>query len=111
MIIFDHVSKVYSPTSTALEDVTFSIEPKEFLSIVGQSGAGKSTLLKLLLAEDTPTEGTVMFEDVNVHALPKAELPNFRRKIGTVFQDFKLLASKTAFENIQGIRFQIKFSF
>lgn len=100
MITFDHVSKVYSPTSTALEDVTFDVDSKEFVSIVGQSGAGKSTLLKLLLAEDTPTEGRVMFEGIDVHSLSKAELPNVRRKIGTVFQDFKLLPSKTAFENV-----------
>ncbi|MDP2676961.1 MAG: cell division ATP-binding protein FtsE [bacterium] len=100
MIVFDHVSKVYSPTSTAVEDVTFRIESKEFISIVGHSGAGKSTLLKLLLAEDTPSEGKVFFEDVDVHAIPKADLAVLRRKIGTVFQDFKLLPSKTAFENV-----------
>ncbi|MBI4114377.1 MAG: cell division ATP-binding protein FtsE [Candidatus Niyogibacteria bacterium] len=100
MIVFDHVSKVYSPTSIALEDVTFSVEPKEFVSIVGQSGAGKSTLLKMLLAEDAPSEGRVLFEDIDIHALSKTELPTIRRRIGTIFQDFKLLPSKTAFENV-----------
>lgn len=100
MIFFDHVSKVYSPTSTALEDVTFRIEAREFVSIVGQSGAGKSTLLKLLLAEDAPSEGKVFFGDIDIHSVKKNELPYFRRKIGTVFQDFKLLPSKTAFENV-----------
>ncbi|PIR69189.1 MAG: cell division ATP-binding protein FtsE [Candidatus Niyogibacteria bacterium CG10_big_fil_rev_8_21_14_0_10_46_36] len=100
MIFFDHVSKVYSPTSTALEDVSFRIEPREFVSIVGQSGAGKSTLLKLLLAEDMPSEGRVFFEDIDVHSVSRSDLPVFRRKIGTVFQDFKLLPSKTAFENV-----------
>ena len=100
MIYFDHLSKVYSPTSTALEDVSFTIEPKEFLSIVGQSGAGKSTLLKLLIAEEKPSSGTLLFESVNVHKIPKSELPFYRRRIGTVFQDYRLLPSKTAYENI-----------
>ena len=100
MIYFDHLSKVYSPTSTALEDVSFTIEPKEFLSIVGQSGAGKSTLLKLLIAEEKPSSGTLLFESVNVHKIPKSELPFYRRRIGTVFQDFRLLPSKTSYENI-----------
>lgn len=100
MISFENVSKIYSPTSAALQDVTFSVEPHEFVSIVGHSGAGKSTLLKLLLAEDTPTSGKVMFESFNIHSLPKTELPNVRRRIGTVFQDFRLLSSKTAYENV-----------
>ena len=100
MIYFDKISKVYSPTSTALEDVSFTIEPKEFLSIVGQSGAGKSTLLKLLIAEEKPSSGTLFFKTVNVHKIPKSELPFYRRRIGTVFQDYRLLPSKTAYENI-----------
>ncbi|MEK7090857.1 MAG: ATP-binding cassette domain-containing protein [Patescibacteria group bacterium] len=100
MIYFDHLSKVYSPTSTALEDVSFTIEPEEFLSIVGQSGAGKSTLLKLLIAEEKPSSGTLFFKTVNVHEIPKTELPFYRRRIGTVFQDYRLLPSKTAYENI-----------
>lgn len=100
MIYFDHLSKVYSPTSTALEDVSFTIEPKEFLSIVGQSGAGKSTLLKLLIAEEKPSSGKIYFESVNVHDIPRSELPYYRRRIGAVFQDFRLLPSKTAYENI-----------
>lgn len=100
MIYFDNISKIYSPTSTALEDVSFTIEPKEFLSIVGQSGAGKSTLLKLLIAEEKPSSGKVYFESVNVHDIPRSELPYYRRRIGTVFQDFRLLPSKTAYENI-----------
>lgn len=85
---------------TALEDVTLSIAPKEFVSIVGHSGAGKTTLLKLLLAEEKPTEGAVFFESVNVHELPSAALHHYRRKIGTVFQDFRLIPNKTAYENI-----------
>ena len=100
MIYFDKVSKVYSPTSIALEDVSFSVEPKEFVSIVGHSGAGKTTLLKMLLAEDKPTSGKVFFESVNVHEASRDELPKIRRRIGSIFQDFRLLPTKTAYENI-----------
>ena len=84
----------------AIEDVTFQVAPHEFVSIVGHSGAGKSTLLKLLIAEDKPSEGTVFYESVDIHKIPRGKLPKYRRKIGTAFQDFKLLPHKTAFENI-----------
>jgi len=100
MIYFDNVTKRYNGNSIALENVTFSIEPKEFLSIVGPSGAGKSTVIKLLLAEEKPTSGKVFFESLDVHSLTKNEIPAIRRKIGTVFQDFRLLPTKTAYENI-----------
>ena len=100
MIYFDHVSKVYSPTSAALEDVSFAVEPQEFVSIVGQSGAGKSTLLKLLLAEEKPSSGKVFFESLDVHRISNGELPRVRRRMGVVFQDYKLLPTKTAYENI-----------
>ncbi len=100
MIYFDKVSKLYANNSIALEDITFQIAPKEFVSIVGHSGAGKTTLLKMLIAEDRPSSGQVFFESLDVHQIPKTMLPKYRRKIGTVFQDFKLLPNKTAFENI-----------
>jgi cell division transport system ATP-binding protein len=100
MIFFDNVSKVYSPTSVALEDVSFTIKPNEFVSLVGQSGAGKSTLLKLLLAEEKPSNGKVFFESFDVHAMSRQELPEVRRRIGVVFQDYRLLPTKTAYENI-----------
>lgn len=101
MIYFDNVSKLYNAgRSSALTEVTFQIEPKEFVSIVGHSGAGKSTLLKMIIAEDRPTSGTVFFESLDIHRIPKTRLPQYRRKIGTVFQDFKLLPHKTAYENI-----------
>ena len=100
MIYFDKVSKIYSPTSVALDDVSFTIGPKEFVSIVGQSGAGKSTLLKLLLAEEKPTSGKVFFESSDMHSLSRTELPFIRRRIGVVFQDYRLLPKKTAFENV-----------
>lgn len=101
MIYFDKVSKYYSDGSaTAIEEVSFQVAPKEFVSIVGHSGAGKTTLLKMLIAEDAPTSGQVFFESLDVHQIPRSLLPKYRRKIGTVFQDFKLLPHKTAYENI-----------
>lgn len=99
MIYFDQVSKRYNGHN-AVEDVTFGIEPGEFLSIVGHSGAGKTTLLKLLLVEDRPTAGAVFFESTNVHRIKPSSIPQYRRRIGTVFQDFRLLPNKTAYENI-----------
>lgn len=100
MIYFDKVTKRYKDGTPGLEDVTLTIKPKEFVTIVGHSGAGKTTLLKMLLAEDRPSSGNVFFEDVDVHDLPKNALHHYRRKIGTVFQDFRLIPNKTAFENI-----------
>lgn len=101
MIYFDKVSKWYNNgESVAIQDVTFQVAPHEFVSIVGHSGAGKSTLLKMLIAEDRPSEGTVFYESLDIHSIPRGKLPKYRRKIGTVFQDFKLLSHKTAFENI-----------
>jgi cell division transport system ATP-binding protein len=100
MIYFDKVSKIYADNSIALEDVSFNIEPNEFVSVVGQSGAGKTTLVKMILAEERPTSGSVFFESANIHGLPKNQINKYRRRIGTVFQDFKLLPNKTAYENI-----------
>jgi cell division transport system ATP-binding protein len=84
----------------SLEDVTFSINQGEFVCIVGHSGAGKTTLTKLILAEEVPTEGTVFFESTDIHKLPNKELTNLRRRVGIVFQDFRLLQNRTAYENI-----------
>ncbi len=100
MIYFDKVSKIYADDSVALEEITFSIEPQEFVSIVGHSGSGKTTLLKMLLAEEKPTQGRIFIESADVHTLKPGEINNFRRKIGMVFQDFRLLPHKTVFENI-----------
>lgn len=100
MIFFDNVSKQYSPTYAALENITLRIKPREFISIVGASGAGKSTLLKLLIAEERPTNGKIFLDGDEITALPYKELPRIRRRIGVVFQDFKLLPQKTAYENI-----------
>jgi cell division transport system ATP-binding protein len=101
MIYFDNVTKAYNGgQSVAVEGVTFQVAPQEFVSIVGHSGAGKTTLLRMLIAEDAPTDGAVFFESQDVHAIPRGRLPEYRRKIGTVFQDFKLLPHKTAYENV-----------
>jgi cell division transport system ATP-binding protein len=100
MIYFDRVSKIYADDSVALDDVSFSVEPGEFISVVGHSGAGKTTLVKMLLAEERPSSGSVFFESMNVHEVPEARIGELRRKIGTVFQDFRLLPQKTAYENI-----------
>ncbi|MDO8742600.1 MAG: ATP-binding cassette domain-containing protein [bacterium] len=99
MIYFDKVTKRYGD-ATALEEVTLSVAPKEFVSIVGHSGAGKTTLLKLLLAEERPTNGSVFFESIDINDLPSSALHHYRRKIGMVFQDFRLIPNKTAYENI-----------
>ncbi len=100
MIYFDNISKVYGDGTVALENVRLSIEPGEFVSIVGHSGAGKTTLMRLLLGEEKPTSGTVSFESVDIHELKPKDVPSFRREIGAVFQDFRLIPSKTVYENV-----------
>jgi len=105
VIKFEDITKIYlghgeNPPIKALENVSFEIKEKEFVSIVGRSGAGKTTLLKLLMAEEKPTQGQIFFEDKEVNNLKPGQLPQLRRKIGAVFQDYKLLPSKTAYENI-----------
>lgn len=84
----------------ALDNITLRIRPQEFVSLAGPSGAGKSTLLKLLICEEKPTEGKIMLDNQNINLINQKELPKIRRKIGMVFQDFRLLANRTAFENI-----------
>ncbi len=100
MIYFDKVSKVYPDDTLALDSVSFTVEPKEFVTIVGHSGAGKTTLLKMLIAEDRPSKGSVFFESANIHRLGRSAVSKLRRRIGTVFQDFRLIPNKTAYENI-----------
>lgn len=100
MIRFQNISKLYNSHYFALKGISFEIKPKEFVSIVGRSGAGKSTLLKLLIVEERPTEGKIYFDKRDVSKMKQSELPQLRRRIGAVFQDFKLLTNKTAFENV-----------
>ncbi|MDD3486786.1 MAG: cell division ATP-binding protein FtsE [Candidatus Moranbacteria bacterium] len=102
MIEFRNVKKIYSAgiNTIALDDVNFVIEKEEFVSLVGHSGAGKSTLLKLLYAEEKPTSGQIFFNGEDITQLTPKELPLHRRRIGTIFQDFKLLPRKTLFENV-----------
>lgn len=100
MIYFDKVTKKYPNESLALSEVTLSIHPKEFVSIVGHSGAGKTTLLKMILGEEKPTKGAVFFESVKIHDLKRDDINNYRRRVGTIFQDFRLLPHLTVFENI-----------
>lgn len=100
MISFKNISKIYPRNTVALENVSFEVKKTEFVSIVGKSGAGKTTLLRLLLAEEKPTLGKVFFEGKDIAKIKPVELPQFRRKIGAVFQDYKLLPSKNTYENI-----------
>lgn len=100
MITFQNVTKTYNHGTVALDKVSFKIQPNEFVSIVGRSGAGKSTIIKLLIGEEKPTKGQIFFGPYEVNKLKPSELPEYRRHIGVIFQDFKLLAQKTAFENV-----------
>lgn len=100
MIYFDRVTKLYNDQRPAVRDITLSIDPGEFVSIVGHSGAGKTTLLKMLFAEVYPTEGTVFFGSREIAGLSDKELLALRRNIGTIFQDFRLLPTKNVYENI-----------
>ncbi len=100
MIYFNNVSKVYSKDSVALDDVSLTVSSGEFVTVVGHSGAGKTTMVKMILADEHPTAGTVFFESIDVHKLKNSDLTKLRRRIGAVFQDFRLLPNKTAYENI-----------
>lgn len=99
MIHFDCVSKKFGST-LALDDVSLEIKQGEFVFIVGPSGAGKSSLLRMLTREILPTSGKVMVGHVDITKIKNSDVPNFRRKVGVVFQDFKLLDDRTVFENV-----------
>lgn len=100
VILFDRVTKNYPRRGSAIENVSLHVESKEFVIIVGPSGAGKSTILKLLTREEKPTSGKIIVGGVDYEQLKDREIPMLRRKIGVVFQDFKLLPNKTVFENV-----------
>jgi cell division transport system ATP-binding protein len=99
MLKFENVTKNFG-TVTALKGVDFAIEKGEFVFIIGPSGAGKSTLIKLILKEYLPTEGAIKLKGENLQEISKKKLPEYRKKIGMVFQDFKLLFDRTVFENV-----------
>ncbi|MBI4160483.1 MAG: ATP-binding cassette domain-containing protein [Candidatus Yanofskybacteria bacterium] len=100
MIQFHGVKKIYDPHNTVLDGVDLEIEQGEFISLVGLSGAGKSTLLRLITREERPTHGKITVDGVDIGTIKDGEVPYYRRKIGTVYQDFKLLLKKTAYENV-----------
>lgn len=100
MIKLEHVSKSYSAGIPALNDVNLEIEDGEFVFIVGSSGSGKSTLIKLLLKELEPTEGSIMIDGKYLRKIRRRHIPQFRRNIGVVFQDFRLLKDRNVYENI-----------
>lgn len=100
LIEFREVTKKYEDIISALDNVTFHIDRGEFVFVVGESGAGKTTLIKLLIRETFPTSGQILFEETDVHTLKGDDISTLRRKIGVVFQDFKLLESKNVFENV-----------
>lgn len=101
MILLDRVTKTYNKNmGSALERVSLHVEPKEFVIVVGQSGAGKTTLLRLLTREERPTSGKIIIGGIDYDKLKDRDIPLLRRKIGVVFQDFKLLPNKTVFENV-----------
>jgi cell division transport system ATP-binding protein len=100
MIAFENVTKVYQKDWIALQDISFFIEKGEFVFINGPTGAGKSTLLKLIYKEEEPTKGTIKVMEQNLRFVKKRQIPNLRRKIGVIFQDFKLLQDRTLEENV-----------
>ena len=100
MITFDNVTKVYQKDWVALQDISFFIDKGEFVFVNGTTGAGKSTLLKLIYKDEEPTKGTIKVLEQNLRLLKKKNIPKLRRKIGVIFQDFKLLQDRTLEENI-----------
>lgn len=100
MIRFVDATKIYSNGVVGLKNVTVKIDKGEFVFIIGASGSGKSTFLKLIMHEETPTEGEVYVNGYSVHNMPKSEVPYLRRSLGIVFQDFRLLPNKTAYDNV-----------
>jgi cell division transport system ATP-binding protein len=100
MLTFDHVTKQFTEDSYGVRDITFEIEPGEFVFITGPSGSGKTTLMRLMTREYTPTEGEIHLEDLPVSALKNSQLHELRRRIGVVFQDYRLLTDLNVWENI-----------
>lgn len=101
MILLDSVSKLYPGDKVpALDNISLHIEPNEFVFLVGRSGAGKSTLIKMLTKEETPDSGKIIVGGIDLDYVKKRNIPNYRRRLGVVFQDFKLLPRRTVYENV-----------
>ena len=100
MIEIDRVSKTYETGNKALKNVSLTIEDGEFVFIMGRSGSGKSTLMKLLLKEVEPSSGKIIVNDMELGKMPRRYVPKYRRRLGVVFQDFRLLKDKTVYENV-----------
>lgn len=100
MIKFENITKNYSNRDPVLQDVTFEIKKGEFVSIVGKSGAGKTTLVRLILGLENPTSGEIYFDGVNVSNADSSKIQEIRRKVGCIYQDYKLLPKKTVYENV-----------
>lgn len=100
MIEFKNVSKVYANGTSALKNINLHIKKGEFVFIVGSSGSGKSTFLKLIMHEELPSEGTIYLDGINISQITKKEVPYIRRKMGIVFQDFRLIDKMTVFDNV-----------
>ena len=100
MIRFENVSKIYKGDVAALRDVSADVQKGEFVFLVGPSGSGKSTFLRLLLREETPTEGQIVVAGRDITSMSHWKVPQLRRNIGTIFQDFKLLPTSTVYENV-----------
>lgn len=107
VIKFENVTKKFGLSITALQDVTASIEGGEFIFLVGPSGAGKSTMLRLLAKEYPPSSGKIFLDDLDLSKLQPRELPRYRRRVGFVFQDFKLLENRTVAENV-GLALEVR---
>jgi cell division transport system ATP-binding protein len=103
MIKFNNVTKIYPPDAVVLQELSFEIKKGEFVSIVGKSGAGKTTLTRLILGIEEPTEGEVFFGQMNMEDIDCKKIQEFRRKIGVIYQDYKLLPTKTVYENVSYI--------
>lgn len=100
MIKFENVSKAYGDSSEALTDVTFEIERGEFVFLIGASGSGKTTMLRLMTREERPDSGSIWVAGKNLVTMPNWRVPHFRRNMGVIFQDFRLLPNKTVAENV-----------
>ncbi len=100
MIRFTHVHKTYPPDTVAVRDVSLEVQKGEFVFLIGPSGSGKSTMLKLLLRDELATSGEILIAGRDISKMPNWKVPQLRRNIGTVFQDYKLLPNKTVYENV-----------